>query len=43
MPRAILFAYWDKLQTELNLFESQNIITSVSEAYAPSAVTPKKH
>ena len=44
-PRAIPFAYRDKLQAELHLLESQNIITPVTEATtwcAPIVVTPKK-
>ena len=45
-PRTIPFAYQDKLQAELNLLESQHIITAVTEATtwcAPIVVTPKKH
>ena len=45
-PRTVPFAYRDKLQSELNLLESQHIITAVTEATtwcAPIVVTPKKH
>ena len=45
-PRTIPFAYRDKLQAELNLLESQHIITPVTEATtwcAPIVVTPKKN
>ena len=45
MSRTIPFVYWDKLQTELPLLESQNIIASVTEATpwcAPYVMTPKK-
>jgi len=42
-PRTIPFAYRDKLQDELNILESQNIITPVTEATtwrAPIVVIP---
>ena len=45
-PRTIPFAYRDKLQAELHLLASQNIITPVTEATtwcAPIVVTPKKN
>ena len=45
-PHTIPFAYRDKLQAELNLLESQHIITLVTEATtwcAPIVVTPKKN
>ena len=45
-PRTIPFVYLDKLQAELNLLESQHIITLVTEAITwcmPIVVTPKKH
>ena len=45
-PRTIPFAYRDKLQAELHLLESQNIITPITEATtwcAPIVVTPKKN
>ena len=45
-PRTIPFAYRDKLQAELHLLESQNIIAPVTEATpwcAPIVVTPKKN
>ena len=44
-PRTIPFAYRDKLQAELDLLESQHVITPVTEATkwcAPVVVTPKK-
>jgi len=44
-PRSIPFAYRDKLKAELELLESQNIITPVTEATewcAPIVVTSKK-
>ena len=44
-PRTIPFAYRDKLQAELDLLESQHVITPVTEATkwcAPIVVTPKK-
>ena len=45
-PRTIPFAYREKLQAELQLLESQHIITPVTEATAwcaPIVVTPKKN
>ena len=45
-PRTILFAYRDKLKAELDLLESQKVITPVTEATtwcAPIVVTPKKN
>ena len=45
-PRTIPFAYQDKLQAELNLLESQHIITAVTEATtwcAPIVVILKKN
>ena len=45
-PRTIPFAYRDKLKDELDLLESQNVITPVTEAAtwcAPIVVTPKKN
>ena len=45
-PHTIPFAYRDKLQAELNLLESQHIITPVTEATTwcvPIVVTLKKH
>ena len=45
-PRTIPFAYRDKLQAELHLLESQNIIAPVTETTpwcAPLVVTPKKN
>jgi hypothetical protein len=44
-PRAVPFAYRDKLETELNLLQSQGIIAPVTdptEWCAPIVVTPKK-
>ncbi len=44
-PRAVPFAYHDKLETELNLLQSQGIIAPVTEPTewcAPIVVTPKK-
>ena len=44
-PRTIPFAYRDKLKAELDLLESQNVITPVTKATpwcAPIVVTPKK-
>ena len=44
-PHTIPFAYRDKLRIELDLLESQNIITPVTDATtwcAPIVVTPKK-
>ena len=46
MPRAIPFAYRDKLKAELNLLEEQQIIapiTTATEWCAPIVVTPKKN
>ena len=45
-PRTIPFAYWDKLKAELDLLESQNVITPVTKATTwctPIVVTPKKN
>ena len=45
-PHTIPFAYRGKLRVELDLLESQNIITLVTDATtwcAPIAVTPKKN
>ena len=45
-PRSVPFAYRDKLQAELDLLQTQSIITSVTEATewcAPIVVTPKKN
>ena len=45
-PRTIPFAYRDRLKAELDLLQSQNIITPVTEATtwcAPIVVTPKKN
>ena len=44
-PRAIPFAYRDKLKAELDLLQEQGIITPITEVTewcAPIAVTPKK-
>ena len=44
-PRSILFAYRDKLKSELDLLLDQNIIALVTEVMdwcAPIVVTPKK-
>ena len=46
MPRSVPFAYCDKLKAELDLLQSQQIITPVTEATewcAPIVVTPKKN
>ena len=45
-PRSVPFAYRDKLQAELDLLQTQSIITPVTEATewcAPIVVTPKKN
>ena len=45
-PLTIPFAYREKLKAELDLLESQNVITPVTEATtwcAPIVVTPKKN
>ena len=45
-PRTIPFAYHEKLKTELELLQKQNIIAPITEAtesFAPIVVTPKKN
>ena len=45
-PRSVPFAYHDKFQAELDLLQTQSIITPVTEATewcAPIVVTPKKN
>ena len=44
-PRAVPFAYWDKLKAELDLLQSQGVISSVTEPTewcASIVITPKK-
>ena len=44
-PRSIPFAYWEKLQAELDLLQTQGIIALVTEPTewcSPIVVTPKK-
>ena len=44
--RSIPFAYCDKLKTELELLQQQNVIAPITEATewcAPIVVTPKKN